>query len=92
MDGEVLSQNIPNFRVREEGFITIYNITRGGAPSVFVAGDGNAFYGYSGNFRSLEGFPLPVWGRPFLGDLNGDGKTECVGVGMDKKLYRWQFK
>jgi hypothetical protein len=91
MGGEVLLHSIPNFRVREEGFIAIYNVNNG-SPAVFIAGDGNAFYGYSADFRSLEGFPLPVWGRPFLGDLNGDGKTECIGVGMDRKLYRWQFK
>jgi outer membrane protein assembly factor BamB len=92
LGGEVLYQRIPNFTVREEGFITVFDVSGGKAPAIFVSGDGNAFYGYSGNFRSLEGFPLPVWGRPFFGDLNGNGKIECVGVGMDNQLYRWQFR
>ena len=90
LNGEVLQHNIPNFSAREEGFIVTHNID--GSPAVFVTGDGNALYGYTRNFRALEGFPLPIWGQPFFGDLNGNGKTEIAGVGMDRLLYRWQFK
>jgi outer membrane protein assembly factor BamB len=91
MGGNVLYQRIPNFTVREEGFITAFTVDND-TQAVFISGDGNIFHGFSRNFRSLEGFPLPVWGRPFLGDLNGDGKNEISGIGMDRLLYRWQFR
>ena len=90
--GETLSQRIPGFSVMEEGNILLFDTDGDSIPEVFVSGEGNALHGYSRNFRSLEGFPLPVWGRPLFADLNGDGKAECTGVGMDRLLYRWQFK
>jgi hypothetical protein len=90
--GVVLKQNIPGFAAKEEGYITTFDVDGDKVPEIFVSGEGNAFHGYARNFRSLEGFPLPVWGRPLFADLNGDGKIECIGAGMDKKLYRWQFK
>jgi hypothetical protein len=92
MEGEILYQNIPRFRVMEEGYITAVDADGDKTPEIFISGEGNALYGYSRNFRSLEGFPLPVWGRPLFADLNGDGKIECAGIGMDKQLYRWQFR
>ena len=88
---EVLHQFIPNFTVRDEGFITAFNLRSGDEPAIFISGDGNALHGFYRDFRPIEGFPLPVWGRPFLGDLSGDGRIEFVGVGMDRLLYRWQF-
>ena len=90
LDGEISHHRIPNFTVREEGFITVFNV-RGNEPAVFIAGDGNAFHGHYRDFRTLEGFPLPIWGRPFFGDLSGNGRIELVGVGMDRLLYRWQL-
>jgi hypothetical protein len=92
LDGTVLYQRIPGLSVKEEGHITVFDVNGDKTPEVFVTGEGNALYGYARNFSSLNGFPLPVWGRPFFGDLNGDGKIECVGAGLDNKLYRWQFK
>jgi len=98
LDGEVLSQNIPRLSVRESGFITAADITGGRRSealpkeAVFFAGEGNALYGYSRNFNSLDGFPLPVWGRPLIGDIQGGGKIEVAGMGMDNKLYLWQFR
>jgi hypothetical protein len=91
MDGEVLSQNINGLRA-EEGSLTVMDVDGDKEAEVFITGSGNALYGYSRNFISLDGFPLPVWGRPCFGDLNGDGRIECAGVGMDNKLYRWQFR
>jgi hypothetical protein len=92
LDGMVLRQRIPNLRVWEGGYLEALDVNGDRVPEIFVTGDGNALYGYARNFSSLSGFPLPVWGRPFFGDLNGDGKMECAGVGLDNKLYRWQFK
>jgi hypothetical protein len=92
MEGEILRQNIPRFRVMQEGYITTVDVDGDKIAEIFISGDGNALHGYSRNFRSLEGFPLPIWGRPLFADLNGDGKIECTGIGMDKQLYRWQFR
>ncbi|MDR0623389.1 MAG: hypothetical protein LBG10_03070 [Treponema sp.] len=92
LDGTVLCQRIPNLSVKEEGYITVLDAGGDKIPEVFITGEGNALHGYARNFSSLSGFPLPLWGRPFFGDLNGDGKIECVGAGLDNKLYRWQFK
>lgn len=92
LDGTVLYQRIPRLSVKEEGYITCLDVNGDRIPEIFVTGDGNALHGYARNFSSLNGFPLPLWGRPFFGDLNGDGKLECAGAGLDNKLYRWQFK
>jgi hypothetical protein len=92
LDGTALYQRIGGLTVREEGYITAADINGDKVPEIFVTGDGNALHGYARNFSSLNGFPLPLWGRPFFGDLNGDGKLECTGAGLDNKLYRWQFK
>jgi outer membrane protein assembly factor BamB len=92
LDGTVLHQQIPGLSVKEEGYITVLDANGDKVPEIFITGDGNALYGYARNFSSLNGFPLPLWGRPFFGDLNGDGKIECIGAGLDNKLYRWQFK
>jgi len=98
LDGEILSHTIPRLSVREGGYITVADISGGrrnsSAPkeAVFFTGEGNALYGYSRSFVSLDGFPLPVWGRPLIGDLQGSGKVEVAGIGMDNKLYLWQFR
>jgi hypothetical protein len=89
--GEVLFQRIPGFSVKEEGYITVFNSDGDKIPEIFVTGEGNALHGYSRNFRSLEGFPLPVWGMPVFIE-GGNGKAEIIGMGMDYRLYRWQFK
>jgi len=86
LDGEVFSQHIPRLSVREEGFITVVG------DRVFFTGEGNALHGHSLNFSSLYGFPLPVWGRPVIGDILGGRETEVAGVGMDNRLHMWQFR
>ena len=86
LDAEVFSQEIPRLSVREEGYITTFN------GEIFFTGEGNALHGYSRNFNSLDGFPLPVWGRPVIGDLFGDGQIKVAGIGMDNRLYMWQFR
>jgi hypothetical protein len=86
LDGHALSHTIPRLSVREEGFI------KANAGEIFVTGAGNALHGYTRTFNSLDGFPLPVWGRPFIGDLYGDKSRVVAGVGMDNRLYIWQFR
>jgi hypothetical protein len=90
LDGEVLCQQIPGFSVKEEGYLAVFDGDGDKVPEIFITGEGNALYAYSRNFRSLEGFPLPVWGRPAF--ISGSGKQEIIGMGMDNRLYRWQFK
>jgi len=95
MEGEILYQNIPGFSVMEEGFITVFDCDGDKIPEVFITGDANALYAFTRNFRSLEGFPLPVWGIPFFTNgqnFPGSGrKPEVFGMGMDRQLYRWRF-
>jgi outer membrane protein assembly factor BamB len=94
LDGEVLYQNISGFSVMEEGYITVFDSDNDKIPEVFITGEGNALYAYTRNFRSLEGFPLPVWGKPyFIPPQNSSNKkAEIFGMGMDRRLYRWQFR
>jgi hypothetical protein len=101
IEGEVLYQRIPGFSVKEEGYLAVFNsdsVSKNGdkAPAIFITGEGNALHGYSRNFRSLEGFPLPMWGMPVFimssENKTGNGKAEIIGMGMDYRLYRWQFK
>ena len=91
--GEALSQKIPNFSVKEEGFITIFDCDGDKVPEVFITGEGNALFAFTRHFRSLEGFPLPAWGKPYFVEAQGGSKkAEILGMGMDRRLYRWQFK
>jgi hypothetical protein len=91
-EGDILRQSIPGLTVKEEGYVSAFDSDGDGVPEIFISGEGNALYAYTRNFASLSGFPLPIWGRPAFADLNGDGKPEITGIGMDKKLYRWQFR
>jgi len=92
LDGEVLYQNIPGFSVMEEGYIMIFDGDNDKVPEIFITGEGNALYAYTRHFRSLEGFPLPVWGKPLFIPAQGGRKAEIFGIGMDRRLYRWQFR
>jgi outer membrane protein assembly factor BamB len=92
LEGEVLYQSIPGFSVKEEGYITFFDSDGDKVPEIYITGDGNALYAYTRRFRSLEGFPLPAWGRPFFIPAQGNKKAEIFGMGMDRRLYRWQFK
>jgi hypothetical protein len=94
LEGELLYQNIPGLSVREEGYLTVFDCNGDKTPEVFITGEGNALYAYTRSFRSLEGFPLPVWGRPHFVEAQNSStrKTEIFGMGMDRRLYRWQFK
>jgi hypothetical protein len=92
LDGETLYQNIPGFSVKEEGYITFFDSDGDKVPEIYITGEGNALYAFTRRFRSLEGFPLPVWGRPFFIPAQGNKKAEIFGMGMDRRLYRWQFK
>jgi len=92
MDGEVLYQNVQGFSVMEEGYITVFDSDSDKNPEIYFTGEGNALHAYTRNFRSLEGFPLPVWGKPHFITAHGNKKAEILGIGMDGKLYRWLFK
>jgi len=92
LEGEVLYQHIPNLSVMEEGYITTFDCDNDKIPEVFITGEGNALYAFTRNFRSLEGFPLPVWGRPHFVEAQGSMKAEVFGMGMDRRLYRWHFR
>lgn len=91
LTGVVLSQKIADFSA-ESGTLTACDIDHDRVPEIFVSGDGNALYGFSRNFTALAGFPLPLWGKPFLGDMNGDGSIDCTGAALDNRLYSWQFR
>jgi len=92
LDGEVLYQQIDHFSVMEEGYITIFDSDNDKIPEVYITGEGNALHAYTRNFRSLAGFPLPVWGKPYFIPAQGNRKAEIIGMGMDRRLYRWQFR
>jgi len=92
MDGELLYQNISGFSVMREGCISIFDCDGDKIPEIFITGEGNALYAFTRGFRSLEGFPLPVWGRPYFTGAQGNNKPEISGMGMDRRLYRWQFR
>ncbi|MDR0402454.1 MAG: VCBS repeat-containing protein [Treponema sp.] len=92
MSGGVAEQRVSGLKVKESGFIGTFDVDRDGTSEVFITGEGNALYGFSGSLNVLEGFPLPVWGRPVFGDFDGDGSVECIGAGLDNKIYRWKFK
>ncbi|MDR2965311.1 MAG: hypothetical protein LBU88_06010 [Treponema sp.] len=92
LEGEMLYQNIPDFVVKEVGYITFFDTNGDNIPEIFITGEGNALHAYTRNFRSLEGFPLPIWGKPYFIEAQGGKKAEVFGIGMDRKLYRWQFR
>jgi len=93
LNGEVLRERIPRLNVMEEGYITIADVTHDSfGLEIFFTGDGNALHGYSRDFRALEGFPLPAWGRPVFGDLDGDGRMDIAGISMDSRLYMWRVR
>jgi len=91
-DGEVLYQNIPGFSAKEEGFITVFDSDGDKVPEIFITGEGNALYAFTRSFRSLEGFPLPLWGRPHFVPAQGRANAEIFGMGMSMRLYRYQFR
>jgi hypothetical protein len=90
-DGAVMNRQIPDFTATA-GAIACADIDGDKAPEVLVSGDGNALFAYRGDFTPLDGFPLPIWGLPAIAELNGDGSLECAGVGLDNRLYCWQFR
>jgi hypothetical protein len=92
LEGEVLRQNIPGFSVKEEGYITVFDSDNDKVPEIYITGEGNAIHAFTRHFRSLENFPLPVWGKPYFIPAQGSKKAEIIGMGMSMQLYRWQFR
>lgn len=91
LEGKTLSQQIPGFKA-ESGHLASSDVDGDGTPEIFLTGDGNALYGYGASFNALASFPLPAWGTPWFGDLNGDGTVECVASAMDGTIGAWQFR
>ena len=91
IDGQQFSHRIANLTVMEEGCITVFDIDNDKKPEIFISGEGNALYGFNRSFNLLEGFPLPVWGRPGFA-VNSSGKIQLAGAGMDNRVYLWQFR
>lgn len=91
MDGSVSSIEIPDFTA-ENAVVQAYDTTGDGAAEIFVTGDANALYGFTADLEPLEDFPLPAWGTPWFGDINGDGTINCFAIGMDNRLYAWQLR
>lgn len=91
LDGSVKAIQIPGLSA-ESGFLAPYDIDGDGIKEIFATGDGNSLQGYSRDLNPIAGFPLPAWGLPWFGDLNGDKKTECIAAGMDNLLYAWQLR
>ena len=91
LSGGVLSHRIPEFTA-EEGLVTLHDVTGDDIPEIFVTGDGSTLHGYSRDFVPLAGFPLPLWGEPEFTDVNGDGRIDCLGSGLDNRIHGWQFR
>lgn len=90
-DGSVISKEIPDFTA-ENAVVRTFDVNRDGNREVFVSGDANALYGFTSTLDPLDDFPLPAWGTPWFGDINGDGTINCFAVGMDSRLYAWQLR
>lgn len=90
LDGSVTSKEVPF--TAENAVVQAYDTTGDGKAEIFVSGDGNAIYGFTAMLEPLEDFPLPAWGTPWFGDINGDGTINCFAVGMDSRLYAWQLR
>ena len=91
LDGTVSSRDIPDITA-ENASLVMYDIDMDGDAEIFVSGDANAIYGFSSQMEPLQGFPLSAWGRPWFGDINKDGITECFAVSMDNRLHGWQLR
>ena len=98
MDGEVLLHSIPGFSMMEEGNLSVFDHDGDGIPEIYFTGEGNALYAFTRNFRSLEGFPLPMWGKPYFvprrssTQAQGAGRPGIFGMNMNGRLYHWQFR
>ncbi len=91
LDGEYLSHKVPDMTA-SEGRLSLRDIDDDGEEEVFASGDGSILHGYSRSLSPLAGFPLPLWGFPSFADINGDGKVDCVGAGLDDSLNAWIFR
>ena len=91
MDGRYTWRDIPDLTA-ENAVIRTHDVTGDGTPEIFATGDANALYGFTRELEPLDNFPLPAWGTPWFGDINGDGIANCFAVGMDYRLYGWQLR
>lgn len=91
LDGSYRWIDIPGFAA-ENAVIQMYDTNGDGSDEIFVTGDANALFGFTADMRNIDGFPLPAWGTPWFGDINGDGIINCFAVGMDNRLYAWQLR
>ncbi|MDR1058101.1 MAG: VCBS repeat-containing protein [Treponema sp.] len=91
-DGTPADFKIPGLSVKEEGYLAAMDVDGDGRREILITGEGNALFCVTEDFTFLEGSPLPIWGRPAVGDLNGDGKNEITGAGMDNKIYSYTLQ
>ena len=89
LDGVYDSRNIGGLSAKQ-GVLTAVDISK--SKRLFISGEGNLLYGFTGDFAALPGFPVKGWGAPWIGDFDGDGYTECISPGLDNSIYGWRFK
>jgi hypothetical protein len=90
--GTLAEFSIPGLLVKEEGYLAAADADGDGKKEIFITGEGNALFCLTEDLSFLEGSPLPIWGRPAIGDLNGDGKNEITGAGMDNRIHSYTFQ
>jgi hypothetical protein len=76
LEGALRDFRIPGLSVKEEGYLAAVDLDGDGGKEILITGEGNALFCITENFTFLEGSPLPIWGRPAIGDLNGAERTK----------------
>ncbi len=91
LDGRMTRADVRGLGGREPA-LAARDIDGDGRPEIFVAGEGNALYGFDPDLESLTGFPVPGTGRPAFADLNGDGYPELLSTGVDGTIRAVTFR
>lgn len=91
LDGNVLAVSIPYLQAKK-GFLTAFDYDKDGKSEIFVSGDSNLLYGFNSDLELLNAFPLAGSGVPVFSDVNGDKKTDCLLLTIDKKLSAWKVR
>ncbi len=85
-DGSVSSVKIPDLPDASEAYLS------SDGENLYVSGNSNYIYAFTGELELLYGFPVAGRGRCVIADVNGDGNKDCVSLSLDKKLYAWTIK
>jgi len=59
--------------------------------NIYVCADGNSVYGFNEKLELLYGYPVAGWGIPAFADVNGDKKSDCFTLSVDKKIYAYNI-